>query len=806
MRPLTLELSGFRSHSRHSQIDFSQRNLIAIVGPTGAGKSSILDGISYALYGKTPRLRTGIKRLICTRCEEARVRLEFSVDGALYRVTRALPRKGSGEHLLEAVDSGQKYIGAEEVAKRVEELLGLDFEAFCSSVLLAQGRFSEFLDAAPTRRAGILKGAFRLEQIDDLKDAAKRGVAELRLKLAEIEGARREIPDDVEAQRRTAVKEAKAVAKTVVAYDKAVPVEKKLLAALEKSTQELERLARDVARLESVIERVPAPEELERLAEEEERVDVQVKAASAALGECSSQEEASLAHLEEVEQKVGTEEALVEARAAARSLLETAREIATLDESIVTQREELEDHREALVEAGAGEGRAGHDLAKLREEKSALEQQHRAHVLRGELVAGEACPVCEQPVVTLPRRRAPTALASVDKDIAKAEASLEKARRETALRQSALDKADSKLEAAEQQLGAARERFLVLDERVKATVGATADPVAAIEQRLATLQEGRRELDEVRKRQRAAQKQLDEANRLAARFQMTVRQSAGVLIEIAGRTDLEGPSVDARAADLADFAATARDTMQETHRAALQSFELVEEKAAGTQADLAALRRSLELGEEDGVEEARSDAKAQLKVIDKDIDILEAACRRAAELDQEQQTLSKRRALFDQLAEDLRNDRFVSFLMEERRHLLSELGSVRLREMTGRYRFDDDGNFKVVDELDGDKVRDSGTLSGGETFLASLALALALAEAVARHGGRLQCFFLDEGFDALDAESLDLALDAIETIVDRDRLIGLVSHVPALAERVEDKIELEKDADGMTVLKAGALG
>jgi exonuclease SbcC len=160
--------------------------------------------------------------------------------------------------------------------------------------------------------------------------------------------------------------------------------------------------------------------------------------------------------------------------------------------------------------------------------------------------------------------------------------------------------------------------------------------------------------------------------------------------------------------------------------------------------------------------------------------------------------------LFLQLKDDLTEKNFINFLLEDRRRLLSELGSVQLHDLTGRYRFDDAGEFNIVDELDADKVRDVGTLSGGEMFLASLALALGLAEAVAQEGGRLQCFFLDEGFGALDPESLDLALDGIERIVHPDRLIGLVSHVAGLAARVEDKIELEKGADGMTLVKDGA--
>jgi exonuclease SbcC len=121
--------------------------------------------------------------------------------------------------------------------------------------------------------------------------------------------------------------------------------------------------------------------------------------------------------------------------------------------------------------------------------------------------------------------------------------------------------------------------------------------------------------------------------------------------------------------------------------------------------------------------------------------------------------------------------------------------------MTGRYRFDEAGTFRVIDGFNADSERGVDSLSGGETFLASLSLALGLAESVTRHGGRLQCFFLDEGFGSLDPDSLQKALDGIERIATGDRLIGLVSHVQGVSERVVDKIELDRDGDGMTLVK-----
>jgi exonuclease SbcC len=123
------------------------------------------------------------------------------------------------------------------------------------------------------------------------------------------------------------------------------------------------------------------------------------------------------------------------------------------------------------------------------------------------------------------------------------------------------------------------------------------------------------------------------------------------------------------------------------------------------------------------------------------------------------------------------------------------LGSEHFEELSGgRYRFTDDGTFGVVDLMAAEQVRASDSLSGGETFLASLGLALALAEMVSRQGGRLDAFFLDEGFGSLDAEHLDLAMSGVERLVTAaDRLVVVVSHVAALRDRIEDLVVLDKD-------------
>ncbi|TMK17810.1 MAG: hypothetical protein E6G63_00165 [Actinobacteria bacterium] len=160
------------------------------------------------------------------------------------------------------------------------------------------------------------------------------------------------------------------------------------------------------------------------------------------------------------------------------------------------------------------------------------------------------------------------------------------------------------------------------------------------------------------------------------------------------------------------------------------------------------------------------------------------------------------------LVADLQPSRFLAYLLEEERAALADLGSVHLEELTdGAYRFSDDDAFHVLDMNAGAADRTADSLSGGETFLASLALALALAEMVARGGGRLDSFLLDEGFGSLDAEHLDRAMDGIGRLVagDVDRLVVVVSHVEQMRQLMEDLIVLDKDVrTGETRVLSGA--
>ncbi|AMM50012.1 hypothetical protein TH61_00815 [Rufibacter sp. DG15C] len=135
---------------------------------------------------------------------------------------------------------------------------------------------------------------------------------------------------------------------------------------------------------------------------------------------------------------------------------------------------------------------------------------------------------------------------------------------------------------------------------------------------------------------------------------------------------------------------------------------------------------------------------------------------------------------------------------------LVELGNRHLLRLNDRYRIlksqDNELELQIVDTYQGDAVRSVNSLSGGESFLVSLALALGLSD-LASHKAQIHSLFIDEGFGTLDAETLDIAMDALESLQASGKMIGIISHVEALKERISTQIVVEKHAGGRSQIK-----
>src|SRR2546422_8933524 len=121
MRPLRLEVKGFTAFRDKAEIDFTGLDVFAISGPTGSGKSSLLDAMTYALYGRIERVGDRVSQLLSQGQPRMAVTLEFAVGRDRYRVTRSTSAKGLTKIMLERQDPGGEWKQAGEGADRVKE-------------------------------------------------------------------------------------------------------------------------------------------------------------------------------------------------------------------------------------------------------------------------------------------------------------------------------------------------------------------------------------------------------------------------------------------------------------------------------------------------------------------------------------------------------------------------------------------------------------------------------------------------------------------------------------------------------------
>jgi exonuclease SbcC len=146
-----------------------------------------------------------------------------------------------------------------------------------------------------------------------------------------------------------------------------------------------------------------------------------------------------------------------------------------------------------------------------------------------------------------------------------------------------------------------------------------------------------------------------------------------------------------------------------------------------------------------------------------------------------------------------RGDKFSQFAQGLTLTHLARLANLRLRQLTGRYTILKTPNrnleLQIIDHDQADTVRPMASLSGGESFLVSLALALGLSE-LAGHKARIESLFIDEGFGTLDPEALNTALDALERLQHSGKMIGIISHVSDLKERIGTQIRVRPGAGG----------
>ena len=879
MRLHSLSLTGVGPFRGRQVIDFdavSASGLFLIEGPTGAGKTTIIDGIVFALYGSLSGAESDASRMrshLCDPDERTEVTLDFSIGGVRHTITRnpsyeRRKARGEGTTLERAAqtlrvhdDAIPDMREAKEIGVYLQQRIGLTADQFRRLVVLPQGEFDTLLRAKPRERyetvAGLIDDGFLQRVQEDLKeraDEAQRLRADAAADVERILGVMREraaevieVPDDFDpdaaladiGQRaadaaraaeqtsttlqarqaeehgaRAKAEAARAASAARAAVDQAVLAAGPEVAALD--DEGLRSLTLELVAQRTRLEPLAAWEgQAEERARESSRrhahaVDLAqrieaARAEAAALPERQREAEAELARTRttadtvparaaEVERIAALEVALAE-RASAAQAVETTRA------SVMNVADALQAARDALQAART----AQHDLARAQ-----LDQ--RAAHLASLLVEGGECPVCGSTDHPSPAHDSSAALVS-DADVARAQESAADAEQREKEAAAALDTARSSLAALEQQLA-------VIDTRVD---GATAESVAA------SLSEALEALQEARAAEARVAGLVDLLETLNAQSAASVALIEGLVAEEAAAR------AEARAYDDAVAEETAR------HRAGVG-------EAGTATAALAALARRLDAAE--ALQRARNAAAGQ--PVDTDPAVAEAALAEAvttreqaeaahaqadawrlglahahAALTAQSLELAAARERLEAVGEtteaavrlgalvtarstaNRRNLTLQAYAVQRRFQSVLEAASVHLERMSsGKFSFVIDeqaaGRAQAglgIDILDAwtGQTRDPESLSGGETFYASLSLALGLADIVREESGgiSLDTLFVDEGFGSLDADTLSVVLDQLDALRSRGRVVGVISHVAEMKEWVHDRIVVTPGPPGM---------
>ena len=194
--------------------------------------------------------------------------------------------------------------------------------------------------------------------------------------------------------------------------------------------------------------------------------------------------------------------------------------------------------------------------------------------------------------------------------------------------------------------------------------------------------------------------------------------------------------------------------------------------------------------------------------LEQQVENMKQRLKRAKELREELQAEGEAYRLYNHLANDLRSDKFQAYVLEETFTELVRGASTRLLALTGeRYSLEfAEDQIVVVDHDNAGETRISDTLSGGETFLTSLSLALELSEQVQRVAGavNLDSLFIDEGFGTLDPDTLAVVSETIQSLQVGGRMVGIITHIPELRDEFSQQILVNKYQGYSTVeVRAG---
>ena len=912
MRPLKLTLSAFGPYAGRMELDFEtlgNSGLYLITGDTGAGKTTIFDAISFALFGEASggsREPGMLRSKYADPATPTEVSLTFRYGGKEYIVTRNpeyLRPKGRGEGLTRQSASAvllapgvNPITKPKEVNAAIREILGLDREQFAQVAMIAQGDFLKLLLAETKERQKIFRNLFHTGLYVELQerlskeangvkyrweDAAnsirqyvegilceEASVHSDRVRLAQSgELPLSEVPElledllkeDQEKQRflEEAMKENDAETEALVALLTKAESFRNVKKSLAETEAEEHRMGQLLQQKQEQLklrqEQMPRQE---RLGQEIMAIDLSLPDYDRLMQIRGSLEEAEKQRAKAEKDMAQAQERIQVLTAEIGALKEERGSLEHIDaekEKLLWQKKEQQQKRQQMQTLISDIG--NHNVqqekwetasqlyldaygrsAKLQQEydarnKAFLDEQ--AGILAAGLEAGKPCPVCgslHHPAPAVMADSAPT-----EEEVKKARKAYEKAARDTEKASAAAAREKGKVTALEESLRKQMASLLDTQDIALAETAAR-DTVARLQDSLDALETGIREKEQAQERRnqldhRIPQKvaelseleeQRSEAKELLASGEASIRS----LREQEAR--LKDKLVfDSRSAALAHRSALERERQKlltdlETAR---KEHDTCREKLISLEASARQLKQQLEDGCEIDLQpqlDKKADLSRQKTAILQEQKVVHSRLmanrsnlknirNKSGELSQLEEKQKWLRALSDTANGTIRGKEKImleTYIQTTYFDRIIARANVRLMKMTGgqydlkrrktadTIRGQTGLELDVIDHYNGTE-RSVKTLSGGESFKASLALALGLSDEIQMSTGiQLDTLFVDEGFGSLDPESLNQAYHTLAGLTDGNRLVGIISHVTELKERIDRQIVVTKDKSG----------
>lgn len=842
MKPVYLEFCGINSFSEKAEIDFRallSGGVFGIFGDTGSGKSTILDCINLALYNDIDR---GTQATDCLnyKTDKAYVIFDFEIlwkgERHTYRVHRERRRNGTSKASLYEYQADKLQAiaeGTRDVNAKLLEIIGLEFSDFKMSIALPQGDFAALVKATPAERVKLVSRLFDLDKYGEKLQAAVKARYEkadnevnlLRAEMGQNEGGRdafiEEKQKEIEAgkaamallkeeERRAEARyeKAAALAKEKAQYDEIC----KTLASLESRLTEMTEKRAEIERLplaRAVIEKSDALQK-SRLSKEtalvaQERSNGNAEKESARLNELRAKCEKEnyddgILKLSMDLEKVRGAQADIDAAEKAQSQLQRCRaEYAELAKKC--EKDDFAENKAKLESelAELGQDDTFSEYVKHHFQDALLSDAY-AEMRQDLRDLAEKYPQTQADIDVLLRKYAESH-DGAEWDIVNAQNAFKQAEARKKSIKAAIDQIDKeKLEYDKNK--AMMDLLLEQGQEYRRAYDAAQEKIAfvanlgtskEIEIRLTALKNEKaalqREIDLSQKNLQEFRTEAERQKGLAeahAAMEKSLQEELRLCLERNGFSDVAAAQVLAKR--IGDETAA-----NESCKRFFESYELYKHKRAEiderkflaympTEYDEAAKYRI-------EVRSKMDEATRALAAAETELARLFALREKYREFEKRLAVKEKEKKLCDELRALISRNKLLEFIASEYLQEICVTASARLLKLTnGRFFLRYEKEFKVGDNLDGGNLRAVKTLSGGETFLVSLSLALALSGAICQRSLRpIEFFFLDEGFGTLDKRLVETVMDVLGKL-SKDFSIGLISHVEELKHRIDYKI------------------